>query len=171
MFEPSFMRSKCGNKLVELFGRLVLTTIMIIMIIVTMMKKTRIIYDCNHKLAKQRNRERRFDGLRLSPNVSLHNTVSSLNKQKEVSCTYVNKILIVCTEYMDSLYLWEIKKSICSLQQETIQLYKVTTRTEISNKYIFPVRNGLQVGHREDLETHAKLHTCILLTKFKKKVV
>ena len=74
MFDPSFMRSKCGNKLVELFGRLVLTTIMIIMIImiiVTMMKKTRIIYDCNHKLAKQRNRERRFDGLRLSPNVSL----------------------------------------------------------------------------------------------------
>ena len=83
----------------------------------------------------------------------------------------MNKILIVCTEYMDSLYLWEIKKSICSLQQETIQLYKVTTRTEISNKFIFPVRYGLQVGHREDLETHAKLHTCILLTKIKKKVV
>ena len=83
----------------------------------------------------------------------------------------MNKILIVCTEYMDSLYLWEIKTSICSLQQETIQLYKVTTRTEISNKFIFPVRYGLQVGHREDLETHAKLHTCILLTKIKKKVV
>ena len=80
MFEPSFMRSKYGNKLVELFGRLVSTTMMIIMIIVTMMKKTMIIYDFNHKLAKQRNRERRFDGLRLSPNVSLHNTVSSLNK-------------------------------------------------------------------------------------------
>ena len=61
MFEPSFMRSKYGNKLVELFGRLVLTTMMIIMIILTMMKKTMIIYDCNHKLAKQRNRERRFD--------------------------------------------------------------------------------------------------------------
>ena len=44
---------------------------MIIMIISTMMKKTIIIYDFNHKLAKQRNRERRFDGLRLSPNVSL----------------------------------------------------------------------------------------------------
>ena len=71
MNDQGFVRSKCGNKLVELFGRLVLTTIMIIMIIVTMMKKTRIIYDCNHKLAKQRNRERRFDGLRLSPNVSL----------------------------------------------------------------------------------------------------
>ena len=41
MFDPSFMRSKCGNKLVELFGRLVLTTI-IIMIILTMMKKTMI---------------------------------------------------------------------------------------------------------------------------------
>ena len=66
MFEPSFMRSKYGNKLVELFGRLVLTTMMIIMIIVTMMKKTMITYDFNHKLAKQRNRERRFDGLRLS---------------------------------------------------------------------------------------------------------
>ena len=41
MFDPSFMRSKCGNKLVELFGRLVLMTI-IIMIILTMMKKTMI---------------------------------------------------------------------------------------------------------------------------------
>ena len=71
MFDPSFMRSKYRNELVELFGRLLLTTIMIIMIISTMMKKTMIIYDFNHKLAKQRNRERRFDGLRLSPNVSL----------------------------------------------------------------------------------------------------
>ena len=44
---------------------------MIIMIILTMIKKTMIIHDCNHKLAKRRNRERRFDGLRLSPNVSL----------------------------------------------------------------------------------------------------
>ena len=41
MFDPSFMRSKCGNKLVELFGRLVLTTIKII-IILTMMKQTMI---------------------------------------------------------------------------------------------------------------------------------
>ena len=80
MFDQGFMRSKFENKLVELFGRLVLRTMMIIMIIVTMMKKTMIIYDFNHKLAKQRNRERRFDGLRFSPNVSLHNTVSSLNK-------------------------------------------------------------------------------------------
>ena len=71
MFDQGFMRSKFGNKLVELFGRLVLRTMMIIMIIVTMMKKTMIIYDCNHKLAKQRNIERRFGGLRLSPNVSL----------------------------------------------------------------------------------------------------
>ena len=60
MFDQGFMRSKYGNKLVELFGRLVLRTMMIIMIM--MMKKTMIIYDCNHKLAKQRNRERRFDG-------------------------------------------------------------------------------------------------------------
>ena len=41
MFDPSFMRSKCGNKLVELFGRRVLTTIKII-IILTMMKQTMI---------------------------------------------------------------------------------------------------------------------------------
>ena len=41
MFDPSFMRSKYGNKLVELLGRLVLMTI-IIMIILTMMKKTMI---------------------------------------------------------------------------------------------------------------------------------
>ena len=41
MFDPSFMRSKCGNKLVELFGRRVLTTI-ITMIILTIMKKTMI---------------------------------------------------------------------------------------------------------------------------------
>ena len=60
MFDQGFMRSKYGNKLVELFGRLVLRTMMIIMIM--MMKKTMIIYDCNYKLAKQRNRERRFDG-------------------------------------------------------------------------------------------------------------
>ena len=53
------------------FGRLVLTTMMIRMMISTMMKKTMIMYDFNHKLAKQRNRERRSDGLRLSPNVSL----------------------------------------------------------------------------------------------------
>ena len=39
MFDPSFIRSKYGNEPVELFGRLVLTTI-IIMIILTMMKKT-----------------------------------------------------------------------------------------------------------------------------------
>ena len=42
MFDPSFTRSKCGNKLVELFGRLVLRTMMIIMIILTMMRKTMI---------------------------------------------------------------------------------------------------------------------------------
>ena len=41
MFDPSFTRSKYGNKLVELFGRLLLTTI-ITMIILTMMKKTMI---------------------------------------------------------------------------------------------------------------------------------
>ena len=41
MFDPSFIRSKYGNEPVELFGRLVLTTI-IIMIILTMMKKTMI---------------------------------------------------------------------------------------------------------------------------------
>ena len=42
MFDTSFMRSKYGNELVEHFGRLVLTTIMIIMIILTMTKKTMI---------------------------------------------------------------------------------------------------------------------------------
>ena len=42
MFDPSFIRSKYGNEPVELFGRLVLTTIIIIMIILTMMKKTMI---------------------------------------------------------------------------------------------------------------------------------
>ena len=42
MFDLSFMRSKYRNKLVELFGRLVLRTVMIIMIILTMMKKTMI---------------------------------------------------------------------------------------------------------------------------------
>ena len=42
MFDLSFMRSKYGNKPVELFGRLVLRTVMIIMIILTMMKKTMI---------------------------------------------------------------------------------------------------------------------------------
>ena len=41
MFDPSFTRSKYGNKLVELFGRLLLTTI-ITMIILTIMKKTMI---------------------------------------------------------------------------------------------------------------------------------
>ena len=41
MFDPSFIRSKYGNEPVELFGRLVLTTI-IIMIILTIMKKTMI---------------------------------------------------------------------------------------------------------------------------------
>ena len=41
MFDPNFMRSKFGNKLVELFGRLVLTTIKII-IILTTMKQTMI---------------------------------------------------------------------------------------------------------------------------------
>ena len=41
MFDPSFIRSKYGNEPVELFGRLVLTTI-IIMIILTMMKRTMI---------------------------------------------------------------------------------------------------------------------------------
>ena len=41
MFDPSFIRSKYGNEPVELFGRLVLTTI-IIMIILTMMKNTMI---------------------------------------------------------------------------------------------------------------------------------
>ena len=41
MFDPSFIRSKYGNEPVELFERLVLTTI-IIMIILTMMKKTMI---------------------------------------------------------------------------------------------------------------------------------
>ena len=85
----------------------------------------------------------------------------------------MNKILIVCTEYMDSLYLWEIKTSICSLQQETIQLYKVTTRTEISNKFIFPVRYGLQVGHREDFMLKRMLNytPAFYLQKLKKKVV
>ena len=53
MFDQGFMRSKFENKLVELFGRLVLRTMMIIMIIVTMMKKTMIKYDCNHKLANK----------------------------------------------------------------------------------------------------------------------
>ena len=42
MFDPSFIRSKYGNEPVELFGRLVLTTIIIIMIILTMMKKAMI---------------------------------------------------------------------------------------------------------------------------------
>ena len=81
----------------------------------------------------------------------------------------MNKMLIACTEYMDSLYLWQIKKSNRWLQRETIQLFKVKTRTEISNNFIFPVRNDLRFGFTEDLETHAKLHTCILPTKFKKK--
>ena len=44
MFDSSFMRSKYGNKVVELFGRLVLTTIMIIVIIFTMMNKTMILF-------------------------------------------------------------------------------------------------------------------------------
>ena len=57
MFDPSLY----GNKLVEHFGRLVLTKMMIRMMISTMMKKTMIMYDFNHKLAKQRNRERRSD--------------------------------------------------------------------------------------------------------------
>ena len=68
----------------------------------------------------------------------------------------MNKMLIACTEYMDSLYLWQIKKSIRWLQRETTQLHKVKTRMEISNKFIFPVRNGLRFGFTEDLETHAK---------------
>ena len=42
MFDQGFMRSKYGNEPVELFGRLVLTTIMTIMIILTMMRKTMI---------------------------------------------------------------------------------------------------------------------------------
>ena len=42
MFDPSFIRSKYGNEPVELFGRLVLRTITIIIIILTMMKKTMI---------------------------------------------------------------------------------------------------------------------------------
>ena len=42
MFDPSFIRSKYGNEPVKLFGRLVLRTIMTIMIILTMMKKTMI---------------------------------------------------------------------------------------------------------------------------------
>ena len=43
MFDPSFIRSKYGNEPVKhFFGRLVLRTIMTIMIILTMMKKTMI---------------------------------------------------------------------------------------------------------------------------------
>ena len=42
MFDPSFIRSKYGNEPVKRFGRLVLRTIMTIMIILTMMKKTMI---------------------------------------------------------------------------------------------------------------------------------
>ena len=45
------------------------------------------------------------------------------------------------------------------------------TRTEISNKFIFPLRNDLRFGFTEKLETHAKLHTCILPTKLKKYIV
>ena len=41
MSDPDFTRSKCGNKLMELFGRLVLTTI-ITTIILTIIKKTMI---------------------------------------------------------------------------------------------------------------------------------
>ena len=142
---------------------------MIIMIIVTMMKKTMIIYDSNHKLAKQRNRERRFDGLRLSPNVSLSLILFLvwINRKKFLAPTWTKYSLCVLSIWI-AYTCGRLKKY---LFIETIQLYKVTTRTEISNKFIFPVRNGLQVGHREDLETHAKLHTCILLTKIKKKVV
>ena len=73
MFDPSFTRSKYGNKLVEVFGRLLLTTI-ITMIILTMMKKTMImivITKLHNQKNEQRNRENRFDGLRLSSNVRL----------------------------------------------------------------------------------------------------
>ena len=35
--------------------------------------------------------------------------------------------------------------------------------------FIFPLRNNLRFGHTEELETHAKLHTCILPTKWKRK--
>ena len=73
MFDPSFTRSKYGNKLVEVFGRLVLTTI-ITMIILTMMKKTMImivITKLHNQKNEQRNRENRCDGLRLSSNVRL----------------------------------------------------------------------------------------------------
>ena len=81
----------------------------------------------------------------------------------------MKKMLIACTEFMDSLYLWEIKKSIRWLQREIIQLHMVKTRTEISNKFIFPVRNDLQFGFTENLQMNAKLHTCILPTKLKKR--
>ena len=40
MFDPSFIRSKYGNEPVEVFGTLVITTIMTIMIILTMTRKT-----------------------------------------------------------------------------------------------------------------------------------
>ena len=52
MFDPSFMRSKYQNELMDLFGRLVLATIMIIVIIFNNDVENDD-YDCSHKLAKE----------------------------------------------------------------------------------------------------------------------
>ena len=62
MFDPSFMRSKYQNELMDLFGRLVLATIIIIVIIFNNDVENDD-YDCSHKLAKEerRSRENGFD--------------------------------------------------------------------------------------------------------------
>ena len=47
------------------------------------------------------------------------------------------------------------------------------TSLKLERKYyiclFFPVSNNLRFGHKKELEMHAKLHTCILPTKWKKK--